>query len=103
MDAEPLQPPAEPPAAAELRALVQSAQAGDPSALLRIKQILDERPEVWRHVGDLATLAQRAWIAALAADHPVAVESMKRTVGEMKRELAGELPTRMEVLLVDQV
>ena len=83
--------------------LVQSAQAGDPSALPRIREILDQRPEVWRHVGDLASLAERAWVAALAADHPVAVESMKRTVAEMKAELAGENPTRIERLLVDQV
>jgi hypothetical protein len=103
MDAEPLSRPTEPPFAAELRALVLTAQAGDPAALPRIRLILDGHPEVWRHVGDLATLAERAWIAVLAADHPVAVESMKRTVAEMKADLAGEHPTRLERLLVDQV
>jgi hypothetical protein len=87
----------------ELRALVQSAQGGDPSALPRIRDILDHRPEVWQHVGDLAALAEHAWIALLAADHPVAVESMKRKVAEMKAELAGDDPTRIERLLVDQV
>jgi hypothetical protein len=103
MDVEPLPRPTEPPAAAELRALVQAAQAGDPSALPRIREILDQRPEVWHHVGDLATLAERAWITVLAADHPVAVESMKRTVAEMKADLAGDNATRIERLLVDQV
>src|SRR4051812_33550240 len=103
MDADPLHRPSEPPVAVELRALVQSAQAGDPAALPRIRRILDERSEVWRHVGDLASLAERAWIAVLAADNPVAVESMKRTVNEMKADLAGDNPTRMERLLVDQV
>jgi hypothetical protein len=33
----------------------------------------------------------------------VAVESLKRTVAEMKADLAGENPTRIERLLVDQV
>jgi hypothetical protein len=103
MDAEPLQPPSEPPVAVELRALVQSAQAGEASALPRIRQILDEHPEVWRYVGDLAALAERAWIAVLAADHSVAVEAMRRTVAEMKADLAGDNPSRMERLLVDQV
>jgi hypothetical protein len=103
MDAEPLPRPTEPPVATELRALVQAAQADDPSALPRVREILDRRPEVWRHVGDLATLAERAWIAVLAADHPVAVESMKRTVAEMKADLAGDNATRIERLLVDQV
>jgi hypothetical protein len=104
MDAEPSSTtPAEPRVSAELRVLVQSAQAGNPAALPHIRKILDDHPEVWRHVGDLATLAERAWIAVLAADHPVAVESMKRTVAEMKADLAGENPTRIERLLVDQV
>ena len=58
---------------------------------------------MWRHVGDLATLAERAWITVLAADHPVAVESVKRTVAELKADLAGEHPTRLERLLIDQV
>ena len=49
MDAEPLHRPTEPPVAAELRALVKSAQAGDPAALPRVREILDQRPEVWRH------------------------------------------------------
>jgi len=104
MDAEPSSTtPAEPRVSAELRVLVQSAQAGNPAALPHIRKILDDHPEVWRHVGDLATLAERAWIAVLAADHPVAVESMKRTLAEMKADLAGENPTRIERLLVDQV
>src|SRR5262249_32522625 len=56
-----------------------------------------------RHVGDLAALSECAWIAVLAADHPVAVESMKRTISEMKADLAGEHPTALERLLIDQV
>src|SRR5262249_41291077 len=103
MDAEPLHRPTEPPVAAELRTLVKSAQGGDPSALPRIREILDQRPEVWRHVGDLAALAERAWIVVLAADHPVAVESMKRAVAAMKAELADEHPTTLERLLIDQI
>jgi hypothetical protein len=39
----------------------------------------------------------------LAADHPLAVESMKRTVAEMRADLAGEHPTRLERMLADQV
>ena len=64
---------------------------------------LHEYPEVWQRVGDLSALAERAWIAVLASDHPLAVESMKRTVEEMKADLAGDHPTRLERLLVDQV
>jgi hypothetical protein len=95
--------PPEPAVATELRALVSRAQAGEAGALPRIRAILDEHPEVWQHVGNLSALAERAWVTVLAADHPLAVESMKRTVAEMKAELAGPHPTRLEQMLVDQV
>ena len=82
---------------------MKKAQAGDATALPRIRQLLDERPEVWRHLGDLSALAERAWVAVLAADNPLAVESMKRTVAEMREDLAGEHATRLERMLADQV
>jgi hypothetical protein len=53
--------PTEPPIAAELRALVQRAQAGDTSALPRIRAVLDDHPEVWHYLGDLSGLVERAW------------------------------------------
>ena len=93
----------EPPVAAELRALAQQAQAGDAAALPRIREILDHNPEIWRHVGDLTVLVEHAWCAFLSGDDPVAAEAMRRVVGEMKADLAGEHPTRLESLLVDQV
>ena len=103
MDVEQSAHPAEPPVAAELRALAQQAQAGDAAALPRIREILDEHPEIWRHVGDLTALVEHAWFTFLCGNNPVAVEAMKRTVAEMKADLAGEHPTRLESLLVDQV
>jgi hypothetical protein len=103
MDEKPLGTLTEPPVAAELRALVLRAQTGDATTLPRIRTILDEHPAIWRHVGDLSALAERAWIAVLSGEHPLAVESMKRTVTDMKADLAGKHPTRMEQMLVDQV
>ncbi len=95
--------PAEPSVKALLADLVKRAQAGDPTVLPLMREILDAHPEVWQHVGDLSSVAERAWIALLAAENPLAVESMKRTVAEMRLDLGGEHPTRMERMLVDQV
>src|SRR4051794_11835823 len=92
MEEKPFATPPEPPVAVELRALVQQAQGGDPTALPRIRQILDDHPEVWQHLGDLSALAERAWITVLSADHPLAVEAMKRTVQQMRADLVGEHP-----------
>jgi hypothetical protein len=103
MAEESLNAPAEPPISVELQTLVQRAQAGDATALPRLREILDGHPEIWQHVGDLTALTERVWITVLAADHPLAVESMKRTVAQMKAELVGDHPTRLERMLVDQV
>ena len=48
-------------------------------------------------------MAELAWIPVLAAAHPVAVESLKRTVAEMKIDLASDNPTHIEQPLVNQV
>jgi hypothetical protein len=95
--------PPEPAVAMELRALVSRAQAGEAGALPRIRAILDEHPEAWQHVGNLSALAERAWVTVLAADHPLAVESLKRMIAEMKADLTGPHPTRLELMLVDLV
>jgi hypothetical protein len=54
-------------------------------------------------VGNLTTLVEQSGFAVLGADNPLAVESMKRTTAQMKTELAGDRPTRLEQMLVDQI
>jgi hypothetical protein len=96
------QPP-EPAVVCQLRDLVRLAQGGDASALPRIREILDAHPEIWGHAGDIAAMAERTWIAVLATRDPVVVESMRRTVAEIRADLGGDRPTRLVRLLVDQV
>ena len=103
VEAPPLAAPVAPSGMTDLHTLVQRAQAGDATALPQIREILDSRPDIWHHMGDVSSLVERAWIALLAADNPLSVESMKRTVAEMKAELAGEQPTRLERMMVEQV
>ncbi len=95
--------PAEPPVAAELRDLVRRAQEGDAATLPRIKEIMDEHPEVWRHVGDLSTLAEQAWTAVVSADNPLTVESLQRNIKEIKVDLLGDQPTRLMRMIVDEI
>ena len=96
-------PPGELPRAAELRELIARAQAGDATALPQLRTLLDEHPELWQRVGDLAAWVERAWLALLANDHPLAVAALQRTAAQLKADLAGEQPTAVERLLVDQV
>jgi hypothetical protein len=103
VDAEHSDQNAELPALAALRGLVEQALAGDTTTLARLRQLLDEQPEIWHHLGDLAARVEDAWLGLLAADHPLMVEALKRTAQEMTTDLLGENPTRLERLLVDQV
>ena len=71
--------------------------------LPRLRQLLDDHPEIWQRIGDLAGLVERAWIGVMAADDRLVVESMKRKIEEMRSDLAGDSPTRLERLMVDQI
>jgi len=95
--------PEEPPVVAELRALVRQAQEGGASVLPRIREILDEHPEIWRHVGNLGLLVERAWLSVLTNDDSVGMEALRRSIEELRADLAGAHPTRLEKMLVDQV
>jgi hypothetical protein len=95
--------PDKPPVADELRELVNTAKAGDASVLPRIREILDDHPEVWQHVGDLEKLVRLNWIALLGSKEPLTAESCQRKTEEMRADLEGEKPTRLESLLVGQI
>lgn len=87
----------------ELRRLTQRANAGDPTALTRMREILEVTPRIWQHVGDVASQAERAWVALLAGKDTLGAESIRRKAAELRRELEGEHPTAIERMLVDQV
>jgi hypothetical protein len=103
MAVESLKPQPEAHVIKELDDLVKSAQAGDAGALPKIRRILDNNPAIWQFVGNLSQLVEHAWIAVLAGDEPLAAESMRRTIDDMKAKLAGENPTCLEKMIVDQI
>jgi hypothetical protein len=93
----------EPAAVAELRALVQRAKAGDVEVLPRLREILDNCPQVWRHAGDLEKIVVRAWSELLAGDDPLGLEVVRRKADQLRADLEGDNPTPIEKLLVGQV
>jgi hypothetical protein len=103
MDNKPCDKPTDPAVLAQLKDLSERAQAGDTAALRRLRQILDAHPEVWKYVGDLSALVERAWASALSGNNPLGVESMLRTAAERKKDLAGEHASALEVLHAEQV
>jgi hypothetical protein len=97
------QPESDPGLRTRLTTLVGQANAGDRAALASLRRLLDQHPELWTKIGDLATHAESTWITLLAGEDHLLVESVKKQVSEMKTELAGPHPTATERLLVDRV
>jgi hypothetical protein len=99
---QPILPP-EPAVLAELRTLVAQAKKGDVDAQPRLRVLLDEYPEIWKHIGDLERIIVRAWAERLAGQDPTSFEVVTRKAEQLRAELGGDDPTPIEKLLVGQV
>jgi len=86
-----------------LDAIVKAANKGDKTALAKLRQFLDNNPQVWQHVGDLARTAERAWIALVSDGDSLAAQAMQRQLDQLKQELVGESTTVIERMLADTV
>jgi hypothetical protein len=86
-----------------LRELADRANRGGEQALANLRQLLDQCPEVWQHVGDLARRAELAWLGLLAGEDQLSSDSIKRKVAQLKADLAGPAPTPLESMLIDLV
>ncbi len=87
----------------KVQAILTRAAAGDTSVLPELRQVLDDNPALWRHLGHLATQAELVWIELVTGNHLVASESLRRYLGAMKQELVGPNPTRVLRLQSEQV
>jgi hypothetical protein len=100
---DPLQVHAEPAVLEQLNSLLQRARQGDESVLPELRHLLDRKPEIWRHYGDLALHAIRSWTSLIAGEDLTLKESIARKVEELGREIGGSEPTPLERLLIDRV
>lgn len=90
-------------AEALLSRVIHKANQGDREALASLRRFLDRHDWIWRRAGDLNTATERSWIDLLAGNDQLVAESVKRTIDEMRSDLAGPAPSRMESLIVDQI
>jgi hypothetical protein len=90
-------------ATAELREAFETARRGDPAVLPRLRELLDERPELWRTFGDVAAHARAAWIALIAGDDLALRESTARAADALRAGVAGPSPTPLEALLAERI
>ena len=86
----------------DFQRLVFKARRGDKEATAELKKTLDHHPELWRELGDLASMSRRAVIKALASGDPLLAQSVQRHADELEQELMGESPTPLQRLAVQR-
>ena len=90
-------------ALAELRQLVSQAKNGDATVLPRLREYLDQVPQLWQGCGDLALQSQGAWVRLIAGNDKFLQESVVRKANALKMKLANEDSTTLENMLVERV
>jgi len=99
---QPGQGPQKPPLT-PLQATVILLKRGRQDMLPRLRELLQDQPEVWRHAGDLAAHTRRSWIELIGGEDDLFKESMALFAEQQRENLAGEQPTQLEELLVERV
>ncbi len=87
----------------DLKTLVERARKGDRSVLPDLRKALDENPDIWQSVGDLAKHAEATWIKLIAKDDLLIHESIRRELDRRREELVGKDATPLEKQLVDRI
>lgn len=99
----PMSQPLPTPTRDEMEDLMTRAAQRDPLALQTIRDLFDQRPELWRALGDLAARAQSALLDVIAQRHPIARAALDRHLATLRAALAGPDPAPLETLLIDRV
>lgn len=91
------------PTRAEFDLIVKSANEGSETDLARLRDLLDNFQELWQAVGDLGRHAEAAFIAAAANGNHLLSESLGRKAQQLRDDLLGPEPSRIETLAVQRI
>jgi hypothetical protein len=88
---------------AGLRKVLERARRGEVASLPELRAVLRSRPDLVEYGGNLAAIAERAWIGVAAGPDLAVAESLKLKAAELRAELSGPCPTPLERLAIDRV
>ena len=88
---------------ADIRRLLEPAEAGDETALPALRELFDSRPDLWMALSDLSGRAERTLLRAAAGDNLLAQEALSRRLTVIKSELTSATASPQERLLADWV
>jgi len=83
--------------------LVKEANSGSPEALAQLRHVLDDNPQIWRAVGDLALQARMVLARTLANGDQLVLDSILRHAFELETELLSGTSTPLERLTVQRI
>ncbi len=86
-----------------LDAMLIAARRGCKEILPKLRQTLNDHPELWQHFGNLALHTQENWLQLIAGKNLYLAESLQLHLDAMRSELAGPKPSPLDRLLVDRI
>jgi hypothetical protein len=87
----------------EVHPLLEGAHKGDKEVLPKIREALDEAPELARIFVDLSQEAERSLIRHISGDNLLVQEALPRQLEAMRKELVDPNPSPLERLLIERV
>jgi hypothetical protein len=88
---------------AEIKQLLEQANAGDVSALPELKRAFDRHPELAAWLGDLVRLAHDSILNWAAGNCLGSREAIARQASELRDKLLSEARSELERLLIDRL
>jgi len=83
--------------------ILDLAEKGDKSVLPRVREVLDEFPDLVSDVGDLTRIAKGGMLDMLSNGNVMVREAEDRHLASMVEEIAGPCPAVIERLLAEQI
>src|SRR6516164_1480168 len=80
-----------------------AAEAGDPSSIPLLRDLLDKHPCLWRKAGDLTRHVEDLLLGIIAGQSLFAKEATLRHLKVMRADLSESSPSPLEKLLIDRV
>jgi hypothetical protein len=83
--------------------LVEQARKGNSEVLPELRELLDNRPTLWQHYGDLGRLAELAWIQAIVGEDLFLQENVGRRLAQIREDLGIAQASPLEKLLIQRI
>ncbi|QDU09621.1 hypothetical protein [Gimesia aquarii] len=86
-----------------LESVIKKANSGDQRALGKLRIFLDQQPQIWNEVGNIAKIAEKAWITLIAKGNTLAQEALKKKLAALNQEILGDSNHIFDQMLADVI